>query len=240
MEELDKSGELSIGDLSERLKMDKATVHRLINTIKEAGYVDQNPENKKYSNGLKLLAIGNRVMEKTGIKHISRSYIEELSEKTGETANLGVRIGNKIYYVDKLESNSTIKVSQSIGTNVPCYCSGLGKAILAFIEEALVQDILDGVSFEKHTDHSIVDKTLLMEEFKRIKERGYSVDDEEYVVGLICIGAPIFDYHGNPIAALSVSIPKYRYDENSHLDVYSKLVMEEARKISKRLGYQSV
>jgi len=240
MEELDKSGELSIGDLSERLKMDKATVHRLINTIKEAGYVDQNPDNKKYSNGLKLLAIGNRVMDKMGVKHISRASIEELSEKTGETANLGVRVGNKIYYIDKLESNSTIKVGQSIGTNVPCYCSALGKAILAFTDEVVVRDILDGVIFERYTDNSIVDKTVFLEELKRIKERGYSVDDEEYVVGLICIGAPIFDYHGSPIAAISVSIPKYRYDENLHLPVYSKLVMEEAQKISKRLGYKSV
>lgn len=240
MEELDKSGELSIGDLSERLKMDKATVHRLINTIKEAGYVDQNPDNKKYSNGLKLLAIGNRVMDKMGVKHISRASIEELSEKTGETANLGVRVGNKIYYIDKLESNSTIKVGQSIGTNVPCYCSALGKAILAFTDEVVVRDILDGVIFERYTDNSIADKTVFLEELKRIKERGYSVDDEEYVVGLICIGAPIFDYHGSPIAAISVSIPKYRYDENLHLPVYSKLVMEEAQKISKRLGYKSV
>lgn len=238
MEELDKSGEMSIGDLSERLRMDKATVHRLINTIKEAGYVDQNPDNKKYSNSLKLLAMGNRVMDKTGIKHISRTYIEELAEKTGETVNLGTRVGNKIYYIDKLESNSTIKVGHSIGTNVPCYCSGLGKVILAFSDEMIVREILDSVSFEKFTDHSIIDKKQLLEELSRVREKGYSVDDEEYVIGLICFGAPIFDYHGNPVAAISVSCPKYRYEEEIHQPLYSGLVMEEALKISKRLGYK--
>ncbi len=238
MDELDKSGELSIGELSEKLHMDKATVHRLINTIKESGYVDQNPNNKKYTNSLKLLAMGNRVMDKTGIKHISRAYIEELAEKTGETVNLGIRVGTKIFYIDKLESSSTIKVGQSIGTNVPCYCSGLGKVILAFSEENIAKEILDSVSFEKFTDHSIVDREKLMEELAKIRANGYSVDDEEYVIGLICFGAPIFDFHGNPIAAMSVSCPKYRYEEKKHLLLYSGLVMEEAQKISKRLGYK--
>ncbi len=143
MEELDKSGELSIGELSERLLMDKATVHRLVTTIKDAGYVNQNQNSKKYSNSLKLLAMGNRVMDKTGIRHISRPYMEELAEKTGETINLGVRVENKIIYIDKLESSSTIKVGLGIGTSVPSYCSGLGKAILAFTSDEQKEEILD-------------------------------------------------------------------------------------------------
>ncbi|MEL7655030.1 MAG: IclR family transcriptional regulator [Bacillota bacterium] len=240
MEELDKAGELSIGDLSERLHMDKATVHRLINTIKEAGYVNQNLDNKKYSISLKLLAMGNRVMDKTGVKHISRPFVEELAEKTGETINLGVRLGNKIIYVDKLESSSTIKVGLGIGTSVPSYCSGLGKVILAFTPDHELQDILDSISFEKFTDRSITEKSELMKEFKQIRERGYSIDDEEYVIGLVCIAAPIFDYHGNPVAAISVSSPKYRYNANEHLNLYSSLVMDAAHRISQKLGYKSV
>lgn len=238
MEELDKSGELSIGDLSERLLMDKATVHRLINTIKDAGYVNQNHDSKKYSNSLKLLAMGNRVMDKTGVKHISRPYMEELAEKTDETINLGVRVENKIIYIDKLESNSTIKVGLGIGTSVPCYCSGLGKAILAFTSDEEREEILDSISFEKFTDHSITDRALLTEELNRIKKNGFSIDDEEYVVGLICFGAPIFDFHGDPIAAISVSCPKYRYDEARHLNLYAGLAVEAARNISKKMGYK--
>lgn len=238
MEELDKSGELSIGDLSERLHMDKATVHRLINTIKEAGYVIQNLDNKKYSNSLKLLAMGNRVMDKTGVRHIARPFVEELSRKSNETINLGVRIGNKIMYIDKMESSSTIKVGLGIGTSVPSYCSGLGKAILAFIQDEERQEVLDSISYKKYTDHSIVDRVLMKKEFNKIADKGYAVDDEEYVVGLICIAAPIFDYHGKPIAAISISCPKYRYDEEEHLALYSGLVTEAAKKISHNLGFK--
>ena len=240
MEELDKAGELSIGDLSERLLMDKATVHRLINTIKDAGYVNQNFDNKKYSNSLKLLAMGNRVMDKAGVRHISRPFVEELAGKTGETINLGVQLGNKVIYVDKLESSSTIKVGLGIGTSVPSYCSGLGKAILAFTADDELQDILDSISFEKFTDRSITEKSKIMEEFQKIRGRGYSMDDEEYVIGLVCIAAPIFDYHGKPVAAISVSFPKYRYDASKHLALYSGLVKEAAHKISAKFGYKEV
>lgn len=239
MEELDKTGELSIGDLSERLLMDKATVHRLVNTIKDAGYVNQNPDNKKYSNSLKLLAMGNRVMEKSGVKHLARPYVEELAKKTGETINLGIRVGNKIIYVDKLESSSTIKVGLGIGVSVPSYCSGLGKAILAFTPEPELGEILNSITFEKFTDHSIVSRAQLIEEFEKIRQNGYSVDDEEYVDGLICFGAPIFDFHRDPIAAISVSCPKYRYDEEKHLHLYTGLAAEAAGHISKMMGYKA-
>jgi len=239
MEELDKSGELGIGDLSERLLMDKATVHRLVNTIKDAGYVSQNPENKKYSNSLKLLAMGNRVMGKSGIKHVARPFLEELSEKTGETINLGICIDNKIVYLDKLESSSTIKVDLGIGVSVPIFCSGMGKAILAFTPEEEREELLKGVSFERFTEHSIVDKSMLLKELESIRKDGYSMDDEEYIEGLICFGAPVFDFNGRPAAAVSISCPKYRYNREKHLQLYTRLVTDAAQRISAMMGYTS-
>ncbi len=238
MEELDKSGEMSIGDLSERLQMDKATVHRLVNTIKDAGYINQNPDNKKYANSLKLLAMGNRAMEKTGVRHIARPFMEELSEKTGETINLGMRVGNKIIYVDKMESSSTIKVGLGIGVSVPSYCSGLGKAILAFTPADELEELLDSIVFEKFTEHSITNREHFQRELERIRKDGYAVDDEEYVDGLMCFAAPIFDFHGNPIASVSVSCPKYRYDADRHFQLYTGLTLEAAGHISEMMGYK--
>lgn len=237
LEELDLAGELSLGDLSDRLSMDKATAHRLINTIKYAGYVNQNKDNKKYSNSFKLLAMGNKVMEKTGIKNIARPYIEMLAEKTGETVNLGVKVEDRIIYIDKIESNSTIKVGLDIGTSLPIHCTGIGKAYLPFIPEEEMKDILDSTIYEKFTKHTIDDKYELRKIITETRERGYSIDDEEYVIGLICFGAPIFDYHGSPIAAISVSCPKYRYDESKHLNMYANYILEAAAKISKQMGY---
>jgi len=237
MEELDRSGELSVGDLSERLRMDKATVHRLLNTIKASGFVVQNPDNKKYSNSLKLLAMGNRVMSRLGVKQIARPYLEELSEKTGETINLGSIVDNRIIYIDKILSSSTIKVDLGVGVTVPIYCSGLGKAILAFTPESRLEGILDSIRCEQYTPNTITDRSRLLEEFAKIRRDGFAVDDEEYIEGLVCFGAPIFDFEGVPVAAVSISCPKYRYDPGRHLKLYTELVAEAGRKISKMMGY---
>ncbi len=237
MEELDRSGELSIGEMSERLDMDKATVHRLVNTVKASGFVVQNPDNKKYSNSLKLLAMGNRVMGKLGVKQIARPYMEELSEKTGETVNLGTVVDNRIIYIDKLLSNSTIKVDLGVGVTVPVYCSGLGKAILAFTPEQELEEIMKSLSFERYTDNTITDRKRLLEEFAKIRHAGFAVDDEEYIGGLVCFGAPIFDFDGVPVAAVSISCPKYRYDPEKHLGLYTGMVADAGRNISKMMGY---
>lgn len=237
LEELDLAGELSIGDLSRRLSMDKATVHRLVSTLKYAGYVSQNRESKKYSNSFKLLAMGNRVMEKTGIKRIARPYLEELSKLTGETVNLGIKAGDRIIYIDKIESKSTIKVGLDIGTSLPMHCTGIGKAYLPFMPEEEMEEVLNNTVYEKFTRHSIEDKDALRSVLAETRERGYSIDDEEYVIGLICFGAPIFDYHGNPIAAISVSCPKYRYIESKHQKLYSNYILDAASKISRQMGY---
>jgi DNA-binding IclR family transcriptional regulator len=237
MEELDRSGELSIGEMSERLDMDKATVHRLVNTVKASGFVVQNPDNKKYSNSLKLLAMGNRVMGKLGVKQIARPYMEELSEKTGETVNLGTVVDNRIIYIDKLLSNSTIKVDLGVGVTVPVYCSGLGKAILAFTPEQELEEIMKSLSFERYTDNTITDRKRLLEEFAKIRQDGFAVDDEEYIGGLVCFGAPIFDFDGVPVAAVSISCPKYRYDPEKHLGLYTGMVADAGRNISKMMGY---
>jgi IclR family KDG regulon transcriptional repressor len=237
MEELDRSGELSVSDLSERLCMDKATVHRLLNTIKASGFVVQNPENKKYSNSLKLLAMGNRVMGRLGVKQIARPYLEELSEKTGETINLGSLVDNRIIYIDKILSSSTIRVDLGVGVTVPVYCSGMGKVILAFTPVSQLDGILDSIRFEQYTANTITDRSRLLEEFARIRKDGFAVDDEEYIEGLVCFGAPIFDFDGIPVAAVSISCPKYRYDPVKHLKLYVGLVAEAGRNISTMMGY---
>ncbi len=238
IEELDNCGELSLGELSNRLSMDKATVHRLINTIKEAGYVNQSKEDKKYSNSYKLFVMGNKVVKRTGIKKVARPYLEKLADRAQETVNLGVRADNKIIYIDKIESNSTIKVRLDIGTSVPIYCSGLGKALLAYDSKQEITKYINNTCFEKFTEKSIINKSRFLEELSNVRINGFSFDDEEYVEGLICFGAPIFDFHGSPIAAVSVACPKYRYDESKHLELYSELILETAREISMQLGYR--
>ncbi|WP_352400164.1 IclR family transcriptional regulator [Anaerotignum sp.] len=238
IEELDRFGELSIGEISQALSMDKTTVHRLINTIKEAGYIVQNPCNRKYSNSIKIFTIGTRIIERTGLKEIARPYLETIGEQTKETINLSMHSGNDIVYVDKIESDSAIKVGIKIGTALPMYCTGMGKAILAFLPDENVNEIIDNTSFCRRTSNTVSGKEALLEQLEAVRKNGYAKDAEEYVDGLISFAAPIFDYRNSPVAAISISMPKMRYNETEQREFYVNLVKDTAGALSKELGHK--
>lgn len=236
IEALDRLGELSISDLSQALSMDKTTVHRLVNTIKETGYIVQNPDTRKYSNGIKLFAIGNRTIEKVGVKGLARPYMEELAQETKETINLSMYSGSSIVYVDIIESESAIRAGAAIGAELPMYCTGMGKAIMAFLTEDGIDNILEKTVFQKRTEKTVSDKEQLLAQLKFTKENGYAQDGEEYVKGLISFAAPIFNYRNVPIAAISISLPKIRYDEKGDKQYYIDLVKNTAAALSKEIG----
>lgn len=231
--------ELSLGDISQIMKLDKATSHRLIGTLKNAGYIDQNPLNKKYSLSYKLFEIGNKIIDKKGLRKIAEPFIEDCSRQVGETVNLGIRNKGNIIYIDKIESHETIKVGLHIGKKIPLYCTGLGKVILAFYSKEEFDGIITSSDFIMFTKHTVKDKDQLESQLKRIREDGYFIDNEEYIDGLVCIAAPIFDHQRHPIAAISISVPKYRYDTKENKEEYTELITETAKKISEKFGYKS-
>ncbi len=239
LEELDRSGDLSLAEVSDHLAMDKGTAYRLLGTMKEAGYVVQNKETKRYSNSLKLFAMGNRVAEATGFREVAQPYIDALAEKSGETANFGVRTGNAIVYLAKRESKETIRAGLEIGRSIPLYCTGMGKVLLAFLPEEELAKVLSGLRFRKYTESTVSSKEDLRAQLPAIREKGYCRDDKEFVEELICFAAPVFDYHGYPIAAVSISIPAYRYDPETTEEKLSKLVIETANAISRQIGRDS-
>ena len=238
LEELDRCGDLSLAEVSDHLAMDKGTAYRLLGTMKEAGYVIQNRETKRYSNSLKLFAMGNRVAEATGFREVARPYIDALSDKSGETANFGLRTGNSIVYHEKRESKETIRAGLDIGTTVPLYCTGMGKVVLAYLPEEELAKVLSGMRFRKYTETTVQSKEELRAQLEVIRQNGYCRDNKEFVEGLICYAAPVFDYHGYPIGAVSLSIPAYRSDpETPEADrKLSDLVIEAANAISRQIG----
>ena len=236
IEELEKKGAMSIGELSLSLSMDKSTVHRIVNTIKEAGYITQSNENQKYENSIKLFEAGQGVIERAGLGSAARPHLESMAQMTGETVNLAMRMEHQVIFIDKIESKSTIKVGINIGTVIPIYCTGIGKAVFAFVPEEERCTLLKSIKFDKFTENTVTDPDLIAEQLKMIKKDGYSVDMEEYVHGLICFGAPILDHKAMPIAAVSISLPTLRFTKEVG-DEYPKLVKEAALRISRHMGY---
>jgi len=226
---------LGVTELSSKLEVSKSTVHRLLMSLLAKGYVKQDDENKKYSLGLKLIDLSQTVSDNLDIRKLASKHLSDLAIITGETAHLVIRENNEIVYIDKIESSETIRMFSNIGKRAPMHCTGVGKAMLAFLPEEKINQILEEKGMQKFTDKTITDKTTMLEHLKGIRSRGYSFDDEEHELGIKCAAAPIFNYKGEVIAGISVAGPLMRVNDEKLKFIASK-VLSVSKEISRCFG----
>ncbi|AEE90555.1 Pectin degradation repressor protein KdgR [Tepidanaerobacter acetatoxydans Re1] len=237
LEELaaEKEG-LGVTELSQRVNLHKSTVHRMLTTLLNLGYVEQNALSEKYRLGMKILFLGGSILERMDIRHEAHDLLEELSGKVNEAVHLVIPDGFKAVYIDKLDSNKTIRMCSQIGRIAPLHASAVGKAILAFSSPRFVNEVIEQ-GLARYTANTITEPRELMRHLEIIKERGFAIDDEENEKGIRCIAAPIFDYTGKVIGAISVSGPTVTVTKKQ-VEKISEDVMECARKISQRMGWK--
>lgn len=232
----DRGGELSISEISKATNLGKSTVHRLLKTLSDEGYIKQNKDNGKYLFTLKLFEIGCRIANTLDVKKIALPYIKELALVTKETVNLGVLDKNEILYVEKIETEELLRIELKVGGRVPVFCSGLGKVILAYLDDGERDKFLSSLTFQRYTDKTITDKVMYNEHLDKIKSQGYALDDEEYIPGLRCIAAPIFHHSGKIHAAVSIAGPTVRLT-NERIETLYPLIVKTADNISRNLGF---
>lgn len=228
--------ELKLTEISEELDLNKSTVHGIISTLKFHGLIDQDEESQKYKLGLYLMELGERVANSLDIIGISHSIIDELCTTMEETVHLATLDGEEVVYIDKKESNQSIRIISAIGARNPAYCTGVGKAMLAFKD---LDDIYKSLPDElaQLTPNTITDKEELLKELEKIKTQGYALDNEENSVGLTCVAAPIFDSTGKAVYAISISGPTIRMNYKQ-IEKAKEMVIEGTKKISRELGYK--
>lgn len=230
LEVLIENKRLSISSLSRLTGYTMSTTQRIVNTLYQLDYVDQDQQSFEYYPTLKIFKLGTSVVDNVTIRNISKPYLIELHRKTNETINLGILDGKDVVYIDKIVSNSPLRVELELGVKVPLYCSSLGKAISAYNEN---KPSFEG-EYIKYTKKTIVSDEDLYKDLEEVKKRGYALDDEEYIDGLICIGVPILDLEGRAIASISISTPTIRF-EKENIDEYVRMLKEESRKIEKEI-----
>ncbi|MDK2878227.1 MAG: IclR family transcriptional regulator, regulon repressor [Thermoanaerobacteraceae bacterium] len=236
LEELAEEKEgLGVTELSRRLNLHKSTVHRLLSTLLSLGYVEQNPYSEKYRLGIKLLHLGGAILERMDLRKEAHDLLKELSDEVNEAVHLVVPDGNRALYIDKIDSSRTIRMYSQIGRRAPMHASAVGKAILAFSSEDFVRKVIDE-GLEKYTSNTITDPGKLVEHLKTVRARGFAVDDEENEEGIRCVGAPIFDYSGRVIGALSISGATVTVTPDK-VKILAARVKEYAAKISRRMGW---
>lgn len=228
---------LGITEIGQKVNLHKSTVYRLVNTLVNKGYIKQDYSTNKYRLTLKLFELGSKKVEKMDLVGISKPYLNELMEKTGEVVHLVVREGIQIVYVSKVEPKKSIMMYTRIGMSKPMYCTAMGKAMMAELTDEEVEDIWNKSDIEKYTENTIVDLQKLKENLKKVKQDGFALDNQEVENGIVCQGAVIKDYRGKICGAISVSSSIINFHEKKLMYI-SNLLLEYANKISKELGYK--
>ena len=210
----DKEAELGIVELSRKTGLNQSTVHRLLRTLFNLNFIDQNPNTHKYRLGLKLFELGSSIINNIDIVKNAIPYMKTLSKKYNEAVNLAKLDKDKIVYIHKIESSTTLKLDLKLGSRHPTYCTGLGKVLLAYLEEDELNFYLERVKLKKFTSNTITHQEKLKEELILIRQQGYAFDNEEYIQGVCCLAAPVRDYANKVCAALSIAIPSARLKDN--------------------------
>ena len=227
---------LSLSELIERTGLPRATAFRLLATLEEAGYVVKDGAN--YTPGFKLFVLGNIVAEGLDLRRQAHKHLEALRDKTGETVQLAVLEDWQIVHLDRALSRRSVAYMVShVGVILPAYCTALGKALLAHQSEDMVFAWASTQELRRLTPNTITTVDGLLEELRRIRERGYSIDNEERELGIRCVGAPVFDHEGKPIAAISLGAPADRLPRTIEGSEIAMQVVATARAISRELGY---
>jgi DNA-binding IclR family transcriptional regulator len=206
LEVLAENEELSVSEVANQLGFNRAGSHRFLATLKELGYVEKTAENR-YRLTFKVFRMGSRVADRFKIRQTARPLMNELSQAFKETINLGYLDGSDILHIDKIDSPEVLRMDTPLGSRAPAYCTGLGKAILAFLPDEERKWVLETIQLKPYGPKTITSKAALLEELEKIRLNGYAVDNEELSKGLRCVAAPIFDHTGISRFAISVAGP---------------------------------
>jgi IclR family transcriptional regulator, KDG regulon repressor len=229
---------LGIVELSERVMLPVSSVHRLLATLGDRGFVSQNVATGHYRIGVRAFEVGSAFLGQSQLREIARPHIQELSSLTSETVNLALCDGSYATYVDQVHSQHPFQIVPRSGARVPLHCSGVGKVFLAGMTDNEFETYVATMKLEPWTKKTIVSVSQLRQHIDAVREQGFAFDDEEMHSGMRCVAAPIYDHRRRVSAAVSVVGPVSSMEKRK-LPKLASTVRRVARVISEQLGYRS-
>lgn len=236
LDQLSRQRAVGLEELSRQLKLAKPTVYRFLLTLQELGYA-RRIDGERWAMSMKMFNMGSRALDHLDLHAAARPIAEQLAEDLGETVHMGVLDGDSAVYVLKIESKYTIRMYSRVGRRMPLYCTAIGKVLLAWMTPAERDEALEGVRLVAFNPRTITTRAALDAAVAQVRQQGYAVDDEEREDGVHCIGAPVFDYTGAVVAAISVSWPTFRFTPGEEGEKIER-TKEAAARISAILGYE--
>lgn len=225
---------LGLTELAERTSLSKTTVHRLMHTLCNRQYAEKT-DDSKYFLGTKVIELASYHIENLELHTIARPFLADLYSEYKLTVHLGKVVGDKVIYVELMD-HKNLRKNYEDGIGVPAYTSSIGKCLLAAMSGNELDEMLFRHPLTRYTPKTITDPVEYKKHLMQVRRQGWALDDEEYLTGRRCIGAPIYDFTGAAAACVSVSGDIYELSDE-RLPVIKEAVMNTAETISRRMGY---
>lgn len=224
-----------LADIAERTGINKTTAHRILQILTAEGYAVTSGDGA-YASGPALLALAGSALADRDVAAVARPILENLQRQTGHTAHFAVRSGTVAVYLAKVESQEPYRMASKVGGQIALHCTAIGKALLAGLPDEEVRAIIAASSpLISHTPATLVEPDKLLADLATVRERGYSIDEEENERNVRCVGAAVRDRQGTAIAGVSVSGLTFTLKEDD-VGLLGPMVVAAARRISTALG----
>jgi len=227
---------LGVTEISRALDLSKGTVHGLIRTLLKQGFLQQDFPTRKYRLGLKIYELGNILAGTLEINQKAAGPIHQLSKITQRICRVAIWDGDAMIITSEVHPRPRGVLPHHFGPRVHAYCSGMGKAVLAYLDAPALEAFIKRTSFEPFTEKTYTNAQQLLEDLELTRKRGYAVDFEEAVQGLGCIGAPVFQSDGQVAGAVSISGSVQKIT-GERMDFFAEELIKTAAQISSYMGY---
>jgi IclR family KDG regulon transcriptional repressor len=223
---------VGVTELADELGVDKSSASRLMQTLANYGFAEQDADTRRYHLGPQIVRLSRSVLTRMPLRDQAKPFLRQLVERTGECSHLAILAQGQALYIDQVESPSSLRVTTGVGTLAPLHCTALGKVMLAFSHEPLPEEM------PVFTPRTISDRETLRAHLDQTRRQGYAIDDEEYEYGVRCVAAPVFDFRGKVVGAIGISGPAGRIGLD-RLAQFGAIVAAVSQALTDRLSFKS-
>jgi IclR family pca regulon transcriptional regulator len=235
--------ELGISELARVLGLTRSTSHRYVSTLARLGYLQQNPQSRKYRLGPRVLDLGFSAINSMELRQIAATHLQQLSDETGHTVNMAILDGTDIVYIERCRSQQQgqreIDLNLHVGSRLPAYCTSMGKVLLAFQPDAARDDVLRRTTFARRGPNTLTSRAALLAELRRVRATGIAVNNEELAYGLRSVAVPVLAPSGEAVAAVNLAAHRAMASLDDLVARIGPLMQRTAAEISAKLGYRS-
>lgn len=232
-----ESSELSLTEIARSADLNMTTSLRIASTLEDAGYLQRDPDTKRYRPSLKVLQLGFSAVHSLDVRQAARPHLERLSRATGETVSHAALDGLEIIYVDRIRNRQIVGVVLGIGSRLPAQCTSMGKAMLAYLPEEELERLLRAGELSPCTANTKITVDQLAQDLEGVRRRGYAINDEELAIGLRAVAAPVWDDSRTVVAAINISGSTETISRKRLRQELAPRVMQTGTDISQALGY---